>query len=202
MENVGDISGKCTSQESNHKDIREGNKSKDKTESSNETNYSNGTVDSQGLTKSEREVFDLNSVDLDKENTSNYTTDEDSIDDLKVPVNDDDLTSDDIDSVKSFTTEVSETNENEYKTAKSELEIEQICYQNALMLGRLEQAELNEDIIRKENKINEEQLRNKNEKLLRKNEAIQLQNKHKISCLEKALKKKTEILIAALKEKS
>ena len=70
------------------------------------------------------------------------------------------------------------------------------------MLGRLEQAELNEDILRKENEINEERLRKENEKLLRENEAIQLQNKQKISCLEKVLKKKTEMLIAALKEKS
>jgi len=114
---------------------------------------------------------------------------------------DDDLTCDDEDSVNSFTIKVSATSDNEYKTSKSDLEIERILYQNELMLVRLEQAELNEDAIRKEKERNEERLRNENEKLLRENEAIELQNKHKISCLEKALKKKTEMLIAALKEK-
>ena len=102
---------------------------------------------------------------------------------------------------------VSATSDNENKTSKSDLEIERILYQNELLLVRLEQAELNEDAIRKENEKlqasirNEERLRNENKKLLRENEANDLQNKHKISCLEKALKKKTELLIAALKEK-
>ena len=75
------------------------------------------------------------------------------------------------------------------------------------MLGRLEQAEINEEILQKENEKlqasvrNEERLRKENEKLLYEIEANESQNKHKISSLEKALKTKTELLIAALKEK-
>ena len=48
---------------------------------------------------------------------------------------------------------------------------------------------------------NEERLRNENNKLLREKEAKDLQNKQKISSLEKALKMKTDLLIAALKDK-
>ena len=44
---------------------------------------------------------------------------------------------------------VSVTSEKDNITSKSELEIDQILYQNELMLVRLEQAELNEDAIRK-----------------------------------------------------
>ena len=75
------------------------------------------------------------------------------------------------------------------------------------MLVWLEQAELNEDTIRKENEKlqalvrNEERIKNKNNKLLREKEANDLKNKQKISSLEKALKNKTDLLIVALKEK-
>ena len=48
---------------------------------------------------------------------------------------------------------------------------------------------------------NEERLRNENNKLLREKEAKDLQNKQKISSLEKVLKMKTDLLIAALKDK-
>ena len=48
---------------------------------------------------------------------------------------------------------------------------------------------------------NEEQLRNETNKLLHEKEANDLQYKQKISSLEKALKNKTDLLIAALKDK-
>ena len=49
--------------------------------------------------------------------------------------------------------------------------------------------------------INEERLRKENSKLLQEIEANDLKNKQKISSLETALKKKTGLLIAALKDK-
>ena len=49
---------------------------------------------------------------------------------------------------------------------------------------------------------NKERLRNETNKLLREKEANDVQYKKKISSLEKALKKKTDLLIAALKDKS
>ena len=127
------------------------------------------------MTKSEREVFDLISIDSEEETTSNCTTDEDSTGDLKVP----------------------ETSENDNNISTSNVEIERILYQNELMIVWLEQAEINEDTLRKE----EERLKNENKKLLHEMEVNDLQNKYKIRSLEKALKKKTELLIVALKEK-
>ena len=137
------------------------------------------------MTKSECEVFDLISIDSDEETTSNCTIDEELTDDLKV----------------------TETSENNNNTSTSNVEIERILYQNELMLGQLEQAEINEDILQKENEKlqasvrNEEWLRKENEKLLYEIEANESQNKHKISSLEKALKTKMELLIVTLKEK-
>ena len=45
---------------------------------------SNGTEDSQELTKIEREVVDLISIDSEEEDASDCSTDEDSSDDLDV----------------------------------------------------------------------------------------------------------------------
>jgi len=146
---------------------------------------SNSTVDSQGLTKIEREVFDLISIDSDEEDTSDCTIDEVSTGDVK-------------ESAKS---------DNDNNMAKLNVDIESILYQNELLLVCLEQAELNEDALREENeKIqasvrNEERLRDENNKLLREKEEKELHNEQKINALEKALKIKTELLIAALKEK-
>ena len=146
---------------------------------------SNSTEDSHGLTKIEREVFDLISTESDEEDMSDCTTDEGSNVDSKV----------------------SATSDNDNNTSKMDVDIESILYQNELLLVRLEQAELNEDTIRKENEKlqalvrNEERIINENNKLLREKEANDLKNKQKISSLEKALKNKTDLLIAALKEK-
>ena len=81
------------------------------------------------MTESECEVFDLISIDSDEETTSNCTTDEESTDVSKV----------------------TETSENNNNTSTSNVEIKRILYQNELMIVRLEQAENNEDILRKEN---------------------------------------------------
>ena len=51
-------------------------------------------------------------------------------------IDDDDLTCDNEDSVNSFIINVSATSDHEYKRSKSDLEIEQILYQNKLMLVR------------------------------------------------------------------